>query len=189
MKPDITSFPAHRQRGAILIVSMLMLLVMTLIGVTAVSTTTLEEKMAGNARQRQLAFQAADSALREAEAWLNTNIMTVSQFETTFSGTPAELYWVRQPRPGDALRSVPMDIYDGSAWGAGNSQQPATSVVTATQNPPRYVIEYMGRIGEPPLNYNEPDNRKYAFRVTAIGWGTNNTTTYIAQSTFRIPLI
>jgi type IV pilus assembly protein PilX len=189
MKPEITSFPADRQRGAILIVSMLMLLVMTLIGVTAISTTTLEEKMAGNARQRQLAFQAADSALREAEAWLSTNIKTVSQFETAFSGTPAELYWVRQPRAGDTLRDVPIDIYDGDAWGAGNSQQPATTVHTTGQNPPRYLIEYMGRIGEPPLDYADPDNRKYAFRVTAIGWGTNNITTYIAQSTFRTPLL
>jgi type IV pilus assembly protein PilX len=188
MKRNITSFPVTRQHGAILIVSLLMLLVMTLIGVTAVSTTTLEEKMAGNARQRQLAFQAAESALREAEAWLTANVTTVAAFETTFSGTPAELYWVRQPRAGDVLRAVPMDVYDGNTWGAGNSQQPATSVVTATQNPPRYVIEYMGRIGEPPLDYTEPDNRKYAFRVTAIGWGTNNSTTYIAQSTFRIPL-
>lgn len=189
MKPNITSLPARRQRGAILIVSLLMLLVMTLIGVTAVSTTTLEEKMAGNTRQRQLAFQAADSALRDAESWLNTNIKTVSQFETAFSGTPAELYWVRQPRPGDTVRAVPMDIYDGYAWGVGNSQQPATAVHTGTQNPPRYVIEYMGRIGEPPLDYTEPDNRRYAFRITAIGWGTNNGTTFTTQSTFRIPLI
>ena len=58
------------QRGAILIVSLLLLLVMTLIGVTAVSTTTLQEKMAGNNRQRQLAFQAAGAALRDAETWL-----------------------------------------------------------------------------------------------------------------------
>jgi type IV pilus assembly protein PilX len=188
MKPNITSFPASRQCGAILIVSMLMLLVMTLIGVTAVSTTTLEEKMAGNTRQRQLAFQAASSALRAAEAWLTTNITTVPEFETAFSGTPAELYWVRQPRPGDTLRAVPMDIYDASAWGVGNSQHPATSVVATGQNPPSYVIEYMGRVGEPPLDVTEPDHRNYAFRITATGWGTNNTTTYIAQSTFRIPL-
>lgn len=189
MKPSLTSINKAHQRGAILIVSLLMLMVMTLIGITAVGTTTLEEKMAGNNRQRQLAFQAASSALREAETWLATNVRTVSQFETAFNGTPAELYWVRQPSPGDSVRAVPMDIYDGNAWAAGNSQQPATSVVTGTQQPPRYVIEYMGRIGEPPLDYNEPDHRQYAFRVTAIGWGTGNTTTYVAQSTFRIPLI
>jgi type IV pilus assembly protein PilX len=189
MKTTITLKTRTRQQGAILIVSMLMLLVMTLIGVTAISTTTLEEKMASNNRQRQLAFQAASSALRDAETWLINNITTVAQFEATFNGTPVELYWERQPTPGDTLRAVPMDIYDGYAWTVGNSQQPALSVVTATQNPPRYIIEYMGRIGEPPLDYNEPDNRNYAFRVTAIGWGTDNITTYTAQSALRIPMI
>lgn len=175
------------QRGAILIVSLLMLLVMTVIGVTAVSTTTLQEKMAGNNRQRQLAFQAASSALRDAETWLETNITTVATFETTFSGTPAELYWLRAPNPPSPVRPVAMDIYDGSNWAVGNSQLIASPVTSGLQQP-RYIIEYMGRSGEPPLNYTDPDTRQYAFRVTAIGWGTDNTTTYIAQSTFRIPL-
>ncbi len=188
MNTTITSKTRIRQQGAILVVSLLMLLVMTLLGITAVSTTTLEEKMASNNRQRQLAFQAASSALRDVETWLRTNISTVAQFETTFNGTPTELYWVRQPTPGDAVRVVPMDIYDGNAWAVGNSQQPATSVTNAL-NTPSYVIEYMGRIGEPPLDYTEPDNRNYAFRVTAIGWGTDNITTYVTQSAFRIPLI
>jgi len=188
MNTTITSKTRIRQQGAILIVSMLLLLVMTLLGITAVSTTTLEEKMASNNRQRQLAFQAASSALRDAETWMRTNLRTVSQFETTFNGTPLELYWVRQPTPGDDIRAVPMDIYDGYAWTVGNSQQPPTNVTTAI-NKPRYVIEYMGRIGEPPLDYTEPDNRNYAFRVTAIGWGTDETTTFVTQSAFRIPLI
>jgi type IV pilus assembly protein PilX len=176
------------QRGAILIVSLLMLLVMTLIGVTAVSTTTLQEKMAGNNRQRQLAFQAASSALRGAETWLETNITTVAAFETTFSGTPDELYWLRAPKPPSPVRAVAMDIYDSSVWAVGNSQQAANPVASGGQNPPRYIIEYMGRSGEAPLDYTDPDTRQYAFRITAIGWGTDNTTTYIAQSTFRIPL-
>ncbi len=186
MNTTTTSKTRIRQQGAILVVSLLLLLVMTLLGITAVSTTTLEEKMASNYRQRQLAFQAASSALRDAETWLRTNISSVAQFETTFNGTPDELYWVRQPTPGDAVRVVPMDIYDGNAWTVG--QQPATSVTNAA-NTPLYVIEYMGRIGEPPLDYTEPDNRSYAFRATAIGWGTDSITTYVTQSAFRIPLI
>jgi len=189
MNTTVTSKTRIRQQGAILIVSMLLLLVMTLLGITAVSTSTLEEKMASNNRQRQLAFQSASSALRDAETWLRTTISSVAQFEVKFNGAPDELYWVRQPTPGDDVRAVPMDIYDGYAWAADNSLEPATSVVTGDQNPARYVIEYMGRIGEPPLDYNEPDNRNYAFRVTAIGWGTDNTTTFVTQSAFRIPLI
>jgi len=51
---------------------MIMLLVMTLLGVTAMQGTMLEEKMAGNFRDRDLAFQAAEMATRDGEKWLAT---------------------------------------------------------------------------------------------------------------------
>lgn len=176
------------QSGAALVISLLLLLVMTILGVTAMSNTVLEEKMTSNARQRQLAFQSASTALRTAEAWLTNNITSVAQFETTFSGTPNELYWVRQPSPGVVPRAVPMNIFDGTAWVAGNSQLDTSTLVTG-QPGPRYVIEYMGRKGEPPLDYTVPDNREYTFRITAIGWGTDSTTTYVAQSAMRMQLL
>jgi type IV pilus assembly protein PilX len=61
-----------RQSGAALIVAMIMLLVMTLLGVSAMQGTMLEEKMAGNFRDRDLAFQAAEMAVRDGENWLVT---------------------------------------------------------------------------------------------------------------------
>jgi type IV pilus assembly protein PilX len=44
-----------------------MLLLLTLIGASSMQSTSLEEKMAGNLRDRSIAFQAAESALRDAE--------------------------------------------------------------------------------------------------------------------------
>ena len=58
------------QRGAIMVVSLLLLLVMTVLALTASQTTTLQERMAGNARDTDLAFQAAEAGLREAEVTL-----------------------------------------------------------------------------------------------------------------------
>lgn len=55
------------QEGTVLIVSMLILMVMAVVGVTAMQTNLLEEKMAGNYRDVNLAFQAAEAALRDAE--------------------------------------------------------------------------------------------------------------------------
>ena len=56
----------HRERGAVLIVALLFLVMLTLLGVTAMTGTTMEERMAGNARDASVAFQAAESALRDA---------------------------------------------------------------------------------------------------------------------------
>jgi len=58
------------QRGAIMVVSLLLLLVMTVLALTASQSTTLQERMAGNARDTDLAFQAAEAGLRDAEATL-----------------------------------------------------------------------------------------------------------------------
>jgi len=59
---------AHKhQSGAVLPISLVMLLLLTVIGVTGSQMTGLEEKMAGNMRDRNIAFQAAESALRDAE--------------------------------------------------------------------------------------------------------------------------
>lgn len=68
----MNKLPLH-QTGAALIVGLVMLLVMTMIGVSAMQTNLLEEKMAGNYRDRDLAFQAAEAALRDAEADIETS--------------------------------------------------------------------------------------------------------------------
>jgi type IV pilus assembly protein PilX len=63
-----TYSPVKRQSGVVLPVSMIMLLLLTLIGITGSQVTGLEEKMAGNSRDSNLAFQAAEAALRAGEA-------------------------------------------------------------------------------------------------------------------------
>jgi type IV pilus assembly protein PilX len=58
---------AH-QSGAILIISLIMLLLVTIIGVTGSQVTGMEERMAGNMREQNSAFQAAEAGLRAGEA-------------------------------------------------------------------------------------------------------------------------
>ena len=56
----------HRQRGAVLAVSLVIVLVLALLGVTAMNMASLENKMAGNAQSTTLAFQAAESGLAKS---------------------------------------------------------------------------------------------------------------------------
>jgi type IV pilus assembly protein PilX len=67
-----------RQQGAVLALALIFLLLLTIIGVTAMSTATLEEKMAGNTKDRNLAFQAAESALRDGERHARGSIAKAS---------------------------------------------------------------------------------------------------------------
>lgn len=71
---------ATHQRGASLVVALVFLLILTVIGVTAMSTSTLDEKMAGNLKDRFVAFQTAESTLRDAEQAIKLNSYGASSF-------------------------------------------------------------------------------------------------------------
>ncbi|MDZ4263377.1 MAG: PilX N-terminal domain-containing pilus assembly protein [Pseudomonadota bacterium] len=53
------------QQGVVLIVSLLILLVMTMIGISALSNTSMEERMSNNFQQSMIAFQASESAIAQ----------------------------------------------------------------------------------------------------------------------------
>jgi PilX N-terminal len=60
--PDSFSF-ASRERGIALVMALAILLILTILGVAAMSTTSLQEKMSGNVQEQTKAFQAAESGL------------------------------------------------------------------------------------------------------------------------------
>lgn len=59
-----SSSSAKHQQGAVLIVSLVILIGMTLIGVASMGTSLVQEKMATNAQTSNVSFQAAESAVR-----------------------------------------------------------------------------------------------------------------------------
>lgn len=69
---------AVKQKGAVLIMSMLMLLVMTLIGITTMNTATLEEKMSANSMNINISLQASESAVDAALADTNNLVLALN---------------------------------------------------------------------------------------------------------------
>jgi type IV pilus assembly protein PilX len=68
------SSPPRREQGAVLVVSLLLLLVLTALALTASQATRLQERMAGNARDLDLSFQAGEAALRVAETRIQKDL-------------------------------------------------------------------------------------------------------------------
>lgn len=177
---------AHRspnlacQSGAVLLVSLMILLIMTVLGIAAMSTTTMEEKMAANSQQRQQAFQAAETALRDAENWLTANITRMDHL-SQFNGSNG-LYASQRIAIGAPLSEPTFNIYSDSAWLNNGT---ASTTLLSGQDPPRYIIEYIGDFGSggPCL---DPTGcapvARYAFRITAIGWSVDGTARYLLRS-------
>jgi type IV pilus assembly protein PilX len=207
MKP-IHRGPGGRQRGAILIVTLLFLVILTMLGVTAMSGTTMEERMAGNARDASIALQAAEAALRDARRDINAIPVTgtglrgkplhVSQFGDAIgtAGTcntgnglglclPANNPDTTpyKKAPGSVLPNVPkhdMKTDDGPSvkYGAMTNASKIGGADIVSQ--PRYVIEVFC------LQQHGESLDRYCnfYRITAVGYGRTPNTTVTLQETF-----
>lgn len=121
--------PPHARRGATLVVVLILLLVMTLLGLASLRSTVLEERMTSNLLDRSLAFQVAESGLREAESTLDPN--------PTF---PAAGCIVATGLCAMPVASAPERWLDTgfNQWHTG------TAVPGSNTDPPQYIIEDMG---------------------------------------------
>lgn len=89
-----------RQSGAVLVVALVMLLLLTLIGIASMRGTALQENMSGNLRDSHLALQAAEASVRRGEAvlfdkFLNNTLSTLDFAAQT--GTYANFSGVNAP--------------------------------------------------------------------------------------------
>ena len=62
---------SRKQRGAILVVALIFMVVMTMLILASIRGTVMQERMASNLYDRSLAFQATEAALREAERYVS----------------------------------------------------------------------------------------------------------------------
>jgi type IV pilus assembly protein PilX len=135
-KPRGNSAAAPRmQRGVALVVVLLLLLVMTLLGLASLRGTLMEERMSAGSYDRSLSFQAAEAALREAEAGLAAGTLCPD-------ASPC-------PRPNPAGP----DVWEvaGFNCSAGGVWTAAATTLGPRAVAPVYTIELMGP-APPPNN-------------------------------------
>lgn len=126
---------ASRQRGAVLFVSLIFLLVLTLLGVMLARSQTTEERMAQNDANHALAVEAAGAALRFAE----NNIATATY--TNFAQDGAGLYQL-DPAAGSVYTS---SIWSNTAAILTYTGTALTSVPTA----PQFLVEQLQSVALP----------------------------------------
>jgi hypothetical protein len=88
MRRRVRSFGLNKQEGAALIIAVLILLILTVVGIYAVTTSTLETKIAGSERVLQEAFNAADGGIDYGRRVIN--LFLTSQNPALPSGATAE---------------------------------------------------------------------------------------------------
>lgn len=161
-----------RQSGAVLITGLIFMVVMTIIVIAALRSATLEERMAANARNRQVALQAGEAVLREVETTEFTKAVYTNFDESNFS-TALGCALCARPAAGADPR---WETMTDAQWLAAPSLTVSLYGVTA---PPHYIIEVI----KFPVKVASACTKGLA-RVTARGQGQDSGTLFL-QSVYR----
>lgn len=186
---------AHRNHGFVLVTGLVFLVVMTLLAVSTMNSTTLQERMSSNYRDRGEALEASEAALRDAESLIVDLTKPVAA-----SDADDDAYWA----PGDLTKGNPDNVtvfLDPDLWEAGAAQ--ASKKYGADSGAPD-LTGYSGADGELPApryfiemagfdrsnSDLSPDRAArnlgtQMYRVTARAEGASPGSVIVLQSFFR----
>ena len=136
------------QRGTVLLVSLVFLLLISLIGISSMQNAALQEKMAGSIKLRNQSFQAAEAALRTGESAVQTPGYSLARCTTlTDCAPPAEAH------------TVSFGSNTGVTW------TPVSGGLYTVQN----FAETTDPVNIPPPIKGEPPKPWTLYRITGVG--------------------
>jgi type IV pilus assembly protein PilX len=165
----------RRDTGAVLIIALIMLLVMTLIGISMSRAQRIEERMAQNDENHKVAVESAEAALRMAELGLLDG--TYSDFAVNATG----LYHF-DPAVGN--------VYPDIDWSDEGATLSYSGPEVGAAQPPTFIIEQLPPVAAPGESVSEcgygcSSLPVEVFRVTSRSVGGDQTATAELQSIFR----
>ena len=170
MPKPISISSQHQQQGVVLVVSLIILLVLTIIGLASIQISTVEEKMAGNNHDHEQAFLAAEAALRSGETYLATNSLNF-----TVSGA-------------NGLYDSSLDTSTPVDWKANDTHWKTIDTLGNTvASAPKYFIEKLPDMTVPnvSLSTDTAVETEPMFRITAQGYGKTTLSRSVVTSTYK----
>jgi type IV pilus assembly protein PilX len=175
-----------RQQGAVLYISLILLLILTIIGVAASRLQTGQAVMARNDHNHQLALQAAEAALRDTEINLAAGNWSIPQFAANAGG----LYVLQTEVQGGTASSIADTINWNANYPAPNPAAmtyTGPALVNAPQSPvlTQVIIELLppaARKGDPLNTCVSNPQACTVYRVTAHAVGGDASASATVQS-------
>lgn len=163
----------HRQSGMTLVVSLIILITLTILGLTSMQATRTEVSMAGNLRESDITFNAAEAGLSNAEGFVES-----STSKNVYTDPDKGLY--------DKTSEDP-DYYADATWVGSQS---ATITLPHVAAQPNFIAKYLGDRSQndaATLNIGgygsgQPGMTVSNFRITSKGVGQNSSSVRYVQS-------
>ena len=179
--------PLHtltRQTGVALITAMIFLVVLTLLATAGMRGTLLEERMAANSRNHDMAFEAAEAALREGILKVqNGTITPTSGFNSTTCTAGLCL-----PSP-IAMDNATIVFPPGQTAPSASAKTYAGTALYQVFNQPQYIVELLPDTAVPTGNSrgigrSTPSGTATPYRISARGWGMTAEAQATTQATY-----
>lgn len=189
------------EKGSVLLISLVMLLILTVVGIASISGVTMTEKMTNSQRDYDTAFELAEAALVQGERWLDEYDPGWKQehLQNTCTGSTC---WTADCTGGLCFRgSYPLgssslcevdNDFASPVWqteSIWNSSAAIYSEILPAVERPKYLIEFLCYTPLDPTSYTDPPDYSSwvrIYRITALAYGTHPETRVMLQSTYRV---
>ena len=173
------------QCGIVLVSSLLLLLVVTIMALSMFRSFGIQEKIAGNMREKQRALQAAVSAQQYAESWLMTNSAGNPPIACAAGLLNANLNEGQICTP-----STPAIDFTSLPWTSGVTYTPTGMLITGPSVPnvlanPTYFKAPTFYITDMGVSF-DPSIQGEIYQVDAVGYGGNSNTVAVVESTYAV---
>jgi type IV pilus assembly protein PilX len=173
-----------RQRGIVLISSLLLLVVVTILALAMFRSFGLQERIAGNTRERQRALHAAEGAQSYAEWWLSTNSSGVPVVCSSLLNANLNQGQICSNKLSSTAASVVNVPWTSGGASLGVTYNPgnALNVTTTAARDTYYDIPrfYIADVGA------SADGRGEIYQIDAVGYGATANTAAVVESTLVV---
>jgi type IV pilus assembly protein PilX len=171
-----------RQKGITLIIGLILLMMLTVVGTIGYRNTTLSERMSSGVRDRNLAFQAAESAGQEAISELQGTTsftLNVGYYATPLPNGGNAQYWINGAGPvvADTTQCAAQQTFSWTSCARNVSTKYTDNASTTS-----YVIEQLSSVTS--TNSVSAVITYDTFRLTTRSTGGSNNSDVVLQSIF-----
>lgn len=184
--------PAPRQRGMALITSMLLLIVVTIMALSMFRSYGIQERIAGNTRDKQRAINAAVSAQQYAEFWLSGAAAPVAAVCAAGPFVPSANAQICS-NPLTAPESLPWAsgvTYTQFTANAINNMSNTLNNVTASADDPNGTHMFASYFAAPAFYITDLGSNAgtpgEVYQIDAVGYGGTANTVAVVESTYLL---
>jgi type IV pilus assembly protein PilX len=179
MTNNPTKINRHPESGAVLIMGLVMVLLISIVALSAIRSSNLQEAMAGNMRDRNMAFQAAESGLVSGE--ILVDVRKAASPPTCMGRESCYLRYVQPPQ--DSV------IYLDNSGFIGVARQSDVEL-SGIEEAPYFMIEELSVFmpqdgGEISKSQASEFATLVPYRITALGTGLGAGSSVILQTTYN----